>query len=116
MELAAAGVAANFRNTIAASVAQQNIHRYPRAVGPERGQVEMPRQVGSALQDEPMGLVIGGESILVMQVRGIDRRVSEWDLIVVGVVQGFGERVCAMKLEVIAEAVVDHGPDGVVVR
>src|SRR5579864_6107036 len=100
MELAAAGIAADFRNTIAASVAQQNIHRYARAVGPEGGQVEMQRQVGSALEDEPMGLIIGRESILAMQVRGIHRRISEWDLIVVGVVQGFGERVCAMKLEV----------------
>src|SRR5438270_11817998 len=104
MELAAAGIAADFRNPIGASVTQQNIHRYTRAVRQARRQVEMHRQVGTALQDEPMGLVIGRESILAMQVRGIDRRISEWDLIVVGIVQGFGERVCAMKLEVITEA------------
>src|SRR6478752_9786131 len=116
MELASAGIAADFRNTIAASVTQQNIHGYTRAVGPERREVEMQWQVGTALQDEPMGLVIRCESVLAMQVRGINRRIPEWDLIVVGVVQGFGERVCAMKLEVIAEAVVDHGPDRVVVR
>src|SRR5437868_15070344 len=99
MELAAAGIATDVRNTIAASVTQQNIHRYTRSVRPERGQVEMHRQVGTALQDQPMGLVIGRESILAMQVRGIDWRISEWDLIVGGVVQGFGERACAMKRE-----------------
>src|SRR5690348_13684133 len=76
----------------------------------------MQRQVGSALQDEPMALVVGRESILPMQVGGIDWRITEWDLIVVSVVQGLRERVCTMKLEVITEAVVDHGPDRVVVR
>src|ERR1700692_2169047 len=89
VELAGAGVASKFGDAVAAAVAEQDIHGNAGSVGPQRRKTEVEREISCALHDQAMALVVGRGTVFAMQVGGIDRRIAEWDLIVVRVIQRF---------------------------
>ena len=81
-----------------------------------RRELDAPRQIHSRLEHEAIALIDGRRSIFAAQIGGIDRRIAEGHLIVIGVVEALRQRVGRVELVAAGETFVDGEPERVVVR
>ena len=61
-----------------------------------------------------MALIVGRRAILALQIVGIDGRIFERNLVVVGVVECLGQRVGGVELATFCEALPHADPERVV--
>lgn len=115
MELPSARVALHIRYALA-SIGQEDVHRHARGDGPDRRELEFPGQIRHSVKNEVMPLIVGRRTVFALEIVGVDRRIVEWDLIVVGVVVGLRPGVRGVEFAVLRETLAGAEPEAVVRR